>query len=165
MCECGRDHPQGNFGLALCSQRGSPGEGRTWEHNISLRTDVCMCVCTCLLTTYSPILRVSNAVFPAFLRPREVDRAVLLLCMDDRAVYIPRFIAWVALATTDGCFPDGSTERLGGGALTFSGSTSIFTSRAVLAKICLPVLGSITSRAQRVGRVFVNCTATEIVHR
>ena len=77
---------------------------------------------------------------------------VLLLCKDDRAVCIPTFIAWDACFAADGGFPDGSTERVGGGVSTCSGSTVIFTSRSVLAKMCLPVLGSMTSRGRRVAK-------------
>lgn len=85
-------------------------------------------------------------MFLAFFRPRAVDWAVLLLCREERAVCRPRLTAWVAFAATDGfSLDDGSTERVGGGVETFSGTSVIFTSRSVLAKMCLPVLGSMTS--------------------
>lgn len=61
----------------------------------------------------------------------------------------PKLTAWVAFAATDDFLPDdGSMERVGvgGGVETFSGSTVICTSRSVLAKMFLPVLGSMTSR-------------------
>lgn len=98
---------------------------------------------TCVLTTYSPILRVNIAVFFTFLKPREADLAVPLLLMDTCAACIPVFIAWVASDLTD-LWSDLSKEGAGLGVEAFSGLAVLFTSRAVVAKMCFPVLGSIT---------------------
>lgn len=120
---------------------------------------------TWVLTTYSPILRVSSAVFFAFLKPREADWPVLLLCMDERAEYIPRLTAWVTRAATGGFSPDGSNERVGGGVRSFSVGAVIFTSRAVLAKTCLPVLRSMTWRPRgRGGGSLARCLSLALDH-